>query len=108
MGKFINQKHPNDDVRVIDLNCKDFRDFIDEIMTAKLVELAKSLTHFPTKVEDYWTRKQTAERLHITLPTLRTWTKTGRLKSYEIAGRVLYKPEEVDQALRKQTECVRK
>ena len=108
MGQPEFRKHQNDDIRIIDLYCKDFRVFIDEIMTAKLCELTKTLNPFPAKGEEYWTRKQTAERLHITLPTLRTWTKTGRLKSYEIAGRVLYKPDEVDQALKKQTGSVRK
>lgn len=56
----------------------------------------------------YWTRKKTAEELNITLPTLRKWTKSGRLKGHKIEGRVFYKPEEVDASLREQLNSVRK
>lgn len=56
----------------------------------------------------YWTRKKTAEELNITLPTLRKWTTSGRLKGHKMEGRVYYKPEEIDQALLEQTKIIRK
>jgi len=45
------------------------------------------------------TRKETAKLLCISLPTLHEWTKTGIIKAYRIGNRVLYKQEEVKQAL---------
>lgn len=45
------------------------------------------------------TRKETAEKLKISLPTLNDWSKRGLLKSYIIGGRVLYKANEIEQSL---------
>jgi excisionase family DNA binding protein len=45
------------------------------------------------------TRKETAEKLKISLPTLNDWSKRGLLKSYTIGGRVLYKANEIEQSL---------
>lgn len=47
----------------------------------------------------YLSRKEVAALLKITLPTLHDWTKLGRLKSYKIGTRVLYKEREVYEAL---------
>lgn len=51
------------------------------------------------KPDSYITRKQTAERLRVTLTTLHTWTLAGKIPAYRIGRRVLYKPHEVDAAL---------
>lgn len=48
---------------------------------------------------EYITRKEVAEILKVTLPTLHDWTKLGWLKSYKIGTRVLYKRSEVDEAI---------
>ena len=47
----------------------------------------------------YLTRKETAERFRISLPTLNEVTKSGRVKGYRVGGRVLYKETETDAAL---------
>lgn len=44
-------------------------------------------------------RKDTAEQLCISLPTLNEWTKNGTIKAYRIGGRVLYKLNEIHDAL---------
>ncbi|KQB43461.1 Excisionase family DNA binding domain-containing protein [Flavobacterium daejeonense] len=46
------------------------------------------------------TRKQTAEMLCISLPTLHDWTKTGLIKAHRIGNRVLYKFDEINNSLR--------
>lgn len=46
-------------------------------------------------------RKEVATLLKISLPTLNEWSKLGRLQSYKIGNRVLYKLPEVEQALNK-------
>jgi hypothetical protein len=54
----------------------------------------------PTKDEVvYRTRKETAKKLHISLPTLNEYTKLGKLKGHRIMGRVLYREDEIDAAL---------
>jgi len=50
---------------------------------------------------DYLSRKEVASLLKITLPTLHTWTQQGLLKAYKMGTRVLYKPNEVKDALEK-------
>ncbi len=104
------KKHQYDDVRLIDLKCKDFRVFIDEVMTDKLDEFAKTLATLPPSDEDLLTRKQTAERFNITLPTLSDWTKKGKLKSCKIPGsrRIYYRAEQFKHALHDQPQSVRK
>jgi hypothetical protein len=45
------------------------------------------------------TRKETADKLKISLVTLNDWSRRGMLKSYMIGGRVLYKDSEIDSSL---------
>lgn len=46
-------------------------------------------------------RKEVATLLKISLPTLNEWSKLGWLISYKMGNRVLYKAEEVEQAVSK-------
>lgn len=80
----------------------------NKISTEELKELltkiiSEEFKKFPNVTmhgnEVYGTRKQVAARLHISLPTLNELTKSGVLPGYRIQGRVLYKWQEVDQAL---------
>lgn len=45
------------------------------------------------------TRKEVAELLSISLPTLHTWTKEGLIKAVRIGQSVRYRPEDVEKAL---------
>jgi len=70
----------------------------------KIVEevLEKQLKGFSTpekKELKLLTRKDTSKLLCISLPTLHEWTKSGIVKAHRIGNRVLYKQEEVIQAL---------
>lgn len=51
------------------------------------------------KNDEYLTRIQCAERLHITLPTLHSYINKGVLVAYKIGRRTLFKASEVDAAL---------
>lgn len=55
--------------------------------------------HRPPQPDSYITRQEAAEILHITLPTLLTWTLDGKVKGYRIGRRVLYKKNEVEQSV---------
>jgi excisionase family DNA binding protein len=61
---------------------------------------AKNETALPIKEAKFISRKETAAILHISLPTLSDLTKDGTLKSYRIGKRVLYKPDEVAEAVK--------
>lgn len=49
----------------------------------------------------YLTRKDVIELFSISYPTLWRWTKQGKLQSYYIGGKVLYRSEEVHNSLTK-------
>ena len=51
--------------------------------------------------EKLLTRKETADKLKISLVTLNDWTKRGLIQSYLIGGRVLYKDSEIEASLYK-------
>ncbi len=51
------------------------------------------------KEEGYKTRKETAEMLNISLPTLNQYTKKRILTGYRVGVRVLYKQSEIESAL---------
>ena len=51
--------------------------------------------------EKYLTRKETAEKLNVSLPTLGEYTKRNLIKGYRFGVRVLYKQSEVETSLTK-------
>ncbi|WP_431212290.1 helix-turn-helix domain-containing protein [Puia sp. P3] len=61
----------------------------------------------PQHKEGYLTRKAAAGILNISLPTLHEWTLSGKLPAYRIGSRVLYKKDEIDNALKRMRVSVR-
>ena len=65
----------------------------------------KLLPYFPLqtteqpKKEEYRTRKETAQILRLSLPTLNQYTKKRILNGYRFGVRVLYKQSEIELAL---------
>lgn len=55
----------------------------------------------PAQVEKYLTRKETAGKLNVSLPTLNEYTKRNLIKGYRFGVRVLYKQSEIETALTK-------
>ncbi len=47
------------------------------------------------------TRKQAAQLLGVSLPTILDWTKTGKITGYRIASRIRYKRNELENSLSK-------
>lgn len=76
---------------------------VDELAIA-LLEKLMPLLNRETKPEplpqpEYLTRKETADKLKISLPTLNSYTKRNLIKSYRVGVRVLYKQCEIPQVL---------
>ena len=77
----------------------------DELKEAILSELKPQLESLRQELrqqepEEYLTRKELAEKLKITLPTITDWSKKGILKSYRVGKLVRFKKSEVDKALK--------
>ena len=75
---------------------------IDQLATAiaeKLQPYFLTQTIEQPKDEIFRTRKETAEMLNISLPTLNQYTKKRILTGYRVGARVLYKQSEIESAL---------
>jgi len=48
----------------------------------------------------YMTRKEVADYLHVSLPTLHEWAKMERIKSYRIGSRILFRSDEVEESVK--------
>ena len=69
-----------------------------ERFSEEFVKILKPYLKINTE-EEFLTRIETARILRISLPTLRSWTVSGRLKSYRISSRIRYRKTEVENAL---------
>lgn len=81
-------------------------DFVNTLIHSLSAEIAQQLhlhkAQTVSEAEDanLLTREEAAIYLHITLPTLNTYTKSGRVKGYRLGGRVFYKRSELTDALK--------
>ena len=76
-----------------------FGPFIDAIVE----QVSERVLSATTKKEPkFYTRKQTADLLHVTLPTLARLTKDGLIVSKRVGSRILYEAEAIDEAVKKQ------
>ena len=76
----------------------------DELKEAILSELKPQLESLRQELrqqepEEYLTRKELAEKLKITLPTITDWSKKGILKPYRLGKLVRFKKSEVEKSL---------
>lgn len=79
---------------------------IDELLEGLSVLIDKKLDEKAKQPRaatwTYLSRKEVAAQLKIWPPTLNDWTREGWLQSYKMGNRVLYKSNEVDQAVLQQ------
>jgi predicted DNA-binding transcriptional regulator AlpA len=77
---------------------KDFRQIFSDLLDEKLIKF-KPENPPPKPTNEFMTRREVCELLHISMSTLHYYSKDGTLQSYRIAGRVLYKAAEVQEAV---------
>ena len=82
---------------LISFSKSDFQDLIAITVNACLKRNQE--TQPPPPSDTYITRQEAADTLHITLPTLLNWTMEGKIKGYRIGRRVLYKKNEINEAV---------
>jgi hypothetical protein len=77
----------------------------DDLATAIIQKLLPILKDFKPQdtpqVEKYLTRKETAGKLNVSLPTLNEYTKRQYITGYRFGVRVLYKQSEIETCLKK-------
>lgn len=68
-------------------------------MIEKAVSNALEKAQPKQDTEKYLTREETAKKCAITLATLNNWVNAGKIISYRINGRVLFKQSDIEKAL---------
>lgn len=71
---------------------------IIDIIVERMSERVRSATM--QKEPKFYSRRETAQLLHVTLPTLARLTKEGVIPSINIGRRVLYDAESIDTAVK--------
>jgi excisionase family DNA binding protein len=79
------------------ISTEDLKNIFSEVIEEKLKQLPTSKNL--EKELAFLNRFEVAKILKISLPTLNNWSKEGKLQSYRIGNRILYKAEEIDQAV---------
>ncbi len=86
-----------DTIQISNISIEEFKEIIK--ISVEQINANSLPIKYENRESKYATRKDVAKALHISLPTLNELTKSGILIGYRIQGRVLYKWDEVDQAL---------
>ena len=83
---------------LISLPLNQLESLIDNAIDKAIREYSTQLHKVEDK-PDFLTRKQTAEKLHLSLGTLDQYVKSGLITSYKIGHRVLFKSDEINDSL---------
>lgn len=83
------------------LTIDEFKEMIEKSISQVLRKQELPIQDKEDSKEEYATRMEVAKLLKITLPTLHDWTKRGLLHSYKLGKRVLYRLNEVKEAMHK-------
>lgn len=78
----------------------DFQNTIQTIVSNEVQKAVDLLTPPKNDSPQLLTRKQTAEILGVSLPTLHEWTKSGVLPAKRIGGSVRYEKHVVEESLK--------
>lgn len=85
------------------MNADDFKSLVatavKEAVKSEFESQSFNITEGP---KTYLTRKEAAELLGVSLPTLNDWSKSGIVPSYKLGTRVRYRLVDIQTALRKQ------
>jgi len=71
---------------------------ISEEVFSKISSLLQT-AQTPSPETELITRKQVAKLLGVSLPTINSYTKTGKIKGYRIGNRIRYKRNEIENSL---------
>lgn len=73
--------------------------FVDDINDIKRQLENLNLNFQPKQPKTYLSRTEVSKMLNVSLVTLNKWNKSGKLKAVGIGGRVLYRQEDIDNAI---------
>jgi hypothetical protein len=68
-----------------------------DFLKNQLTDLKKNFA--PKEPKTYLSRKEVSKMLNVSFVTLNKWNKSGKHKAVGIGGRVLYRQEDIDNAI---------
>lgn len=86
-------------VQLINLTEEQLQQIVAETIRKELENHSSPQDNRPAE-KKYYTRKETAEQLRVSLPTLNEYTKKGAIKGKRIGSRVLYSEDAIQEALK--------
>lgn len=84
---------------LISLPLNQLETLINNSIAKALKEYSDFRNQSEKKGNEYLTRKQVANKLHLSLGTLDVYVKKGLINSYKIGHRVLFKSDEINESL---------
>ena len=75
-------------------------DDLKALISQAISEQLDKLPAPPSVETKYLSRKEVCKELHITLPTLNYYTKSGIIKGFKFGRRILYKQPDITEALK--------
>ncbi len=88
-----------DPIILSQFSLQDWETAIDNSINTAFEKHFKDFISPPPQAEKFLTRKETADKLNVSLPTLNEYTKKGIINGYRFGVRVLYKLSEIEAAL---------
>ena len=76
------------------------QDLNESLLQGVEKKVAELLKKSEVEEQDYLTRKEVAEKLSISLPTLHDWVNKNILKAYRMGNRVYFKRSEIEGSLK--------
>lgn len=86
-------------IEINNFNIADLEQAIKNVLHETVVNAVKEQISPNKKILSLFSREEAARTLCISLPTLHEWTKSGIIKAFRIGNRVLYKLEDINDAL---------
>ncbi len=87
----------NNQIQLIQLSTEQLQNVVIEGVKTYLNDFRKQLE--PKTPTEYLTRREVAKMLSVDLSTIHNWKKKGILKAYQVGGRVIFKREDVENAI---------
>lgn len=86
---------------LIDSQIATLMPFLNSIIDAIAEKVTKRIKDIQVeRIPKYYTRQETANILHVTLPTLNNMVKRGDIIAKRVNGRVLFDAAEIDSAVK--------
>ncbi|MCB0744012.1 MAG: helix-turn-helix domain-containing protein [Ignavibacteriae bacterium] len=95
-------------IQINNFNIADLEQAIKNVITENVVKSVIQELRPNQRGLTIYTRELTAKTLCISLPTLNDWTKNGIIKAFRIGNRVLYKLEDINDALKEVERSVKR